>query len=119
MSMLPLNKIGSHTNIKVFCDWIFTEYFINSPRSAEVYNIGGGKENSISILEAINYLEEKYKKKMQWNYVDENRIGDHICYYSDLTKIKEHYPKWKVNQSLDVIIDNIYESWSKKKIEQI
>jgi CDP-paratose 2-epimerase len=97
----------------------FTEYFINSPRSAEVYNIGGGKENSISILETINYLEEKYKKKMHWNYVDESRIGDHICYYSDLTKIKEHYPKWRVNQSLDVIIDNIYESWSKKKIEQI
>ena len=98
----------------------FTEYFINSPRSAEVYNIGGGKENSISILEAINYLEEKYKKKMQWNYIDENRIGDHICYYSDLTKIKEHYPKWNVNHSLDVIIDSIYESWSKKKkIDQI
>lgn len=98
----------------------FTEFFINSPKSGEVYNIGGGKENSISILETINYLEENYKKKMQWNYINENRIGDHICYYSDLTKIKNHYPRWKLNKSLYVIIDSIYESWSeKKKIDQI
>ena len=93
----------------------FTELYINSPKSAEVYNIGGGKENSISILEVINYLQENNKKKMKWNYVDENRLGDHICYYTDLAKIKSHYPGWGLNKSLNTIIDNIYHSWSNKK----
>lgn len=96
----------------------FTNSFINSPSSGEVYNIGGGKKNSISILEAINYLQENYKKKMRWTYVNENRIGDHICYYSDLSKIKKDYPDWKLNRNLDIIIESIYESW-KKKIVQV
>jgi len=92
----------------------FTDFFINSPHPGEVYNIGGGKKNSISILEAINYLQENYKKKMRWTYVDENRIGDHICYYSDLSKINKDYPNWKLKKNLNTIIDSIYQSWKKK-----
>ena len=52
---------------------------------------------------------------MKWNYVNENRLGDHICYYTDLAKIKNHYPSWNLNKSLNTIIDNIYHSWRNKK----
>ena len=72
----------------------FIAAFANSPRSAEVYNIGGGKENSISILESFNLIESISGKKSKFVYLDENREGDHICYYSDLSKIKDHYPTW-------------------------
>jgi len=95
----------------------FTEHFINSPKQGEVYNIGGGKNNSISILETFNYLEKKYSKKMLWDYDDQNRIGDHICYYSNLNKLKGHYPNWNVEYGIQEIIDNIYNSW-KLKIEK-
>lgn len=66
--------------------------FIAAPRIAEVYNIGGGKENSVSILEAFQITSEISGKEMKHEYIDQNRVGDHICYYSDLTKIKAHYP---------------------------
>lgn len=89
----------------------FIDLFIQSPRQGEVYNIGGGKQNSISILEVINYLESKYKKKMNWKYVDKNRIGDHICYYTNLNKIQNHYPNWKIENNIEDIIDSIYFSW--------
>jgi len=61
-----------------------------------VYNLGGGRENSISLLESINCAEKVMWMKLDWTYVDENRIGDHIFYISDLTKIKSHLPDWSV-----------------------
>ena len=85
----------------------FMDLFIANPRIAEVYNIGGGKDNSCSILEAFNLTEEITGKKMIYEYVDENRIGDHICYYSDLTKMKEHYPQFGITKNLSYIIENI------------
>lgn len=88
----------------------FIEMYIKNPRKGEVYNIGGGKDNSVSILEIFNYLELNYSKKMKWEYFNENRIGDHICYYSDLSKIKSHYPDWKVEIDLPNLIDKIYQS---------
>jgi CDP-paratose 2-epimerase len=86
----------------------FMDLFIANPRIAEVYNIGGGKNNSCSILEAFNLTEQITGKKMIYEYVDENRMGDHICYYSDLTKIKEHYPKFRITKNLSYIIENIF-----------
>jgi CDP-paratose 2-epimerase len=85
----------------------FMDLFIANPRIAEVYNIGGGYENSCSILEAFNLTEQITGKKMIYDYVNENRIGDHICYYSDLTKMKEHYPKFRITKNLSYIIENI------------
>lgn len=85
----------------------FMDLFIANPRIAEVYNIGGGYKNSCSILEAFNLTEQVTGKKMIYEYVDENRIGDHICYYSDLTKIKEHYPKFGITKNLSYIIETI------------
>ncbi len=85
----------------------FMDLFIANPRIAEVYNIGGGKENSCSIIEAFNLTEHITGKKMIYEYVDENRIGDHICYYSDLSKMQKHYPEFGITKNLNYIIENI------------
>ncbi len=85
----------------------FIDLFIQNPRVAEVYNIGGGKENSCSILEAFNLTEQISGKKMIYKYIEENRVGDHICYYSDLSKMKTHYPEFGITKNLNYIIENI------------
>lgn len=88
----------------------FIAAFIAAPRVAEVYNIGGGKANSCSILEAFQITESITGKKMDFTYVDENRIGDHICYYSDLRKMRSHYPSWDINVSLEETIRQIVQA---------
>lgn len=89
----------------------FMHAFIKAPRSAEVYNIGGGKENSCSIFEAFQLAERLSGKAMSYVYVPENRVGDHICYYSDLSKMRTHYPQWDLSVSLEETIQQIVESW--------
>jgi CDP-paratose 2-epimerase len=89
----------------------FMDAFINAPRVAEVYNLGGGKDNSCSIYEAFKITEEFTGKAQKYQYVEENRIGDHICYYSDLRKMKSHYPKWDITHSLRSTIGQIVEAW--------
>jgi len=89
----------------------FLYEFYKAPRVAEVYNLGGGKGNSCSILEAFQMAEQVTGKPMQWSYVDENRIGDHICYYSDLRKMQAHYPNWGITKTLPVIFEEIAQSW--------
>jgi CDP-paratose 2-epimerase len=93
----------------------FIEEFIKAPRVAEVYNIGGGKNNTCSILEAFDMISNISGIPMKWKYLDENRIGDHICYYSDLTKMKSHYPAWDITRSLEDIFKEIYQAWMTKK----
>jgi CDP-paratose 2-epimerase len=88
--------------------------FWKSPRVAEVYNLGGGKKNSCSILEAFALAKMKTGRSMNWQYLEENRIGDHICYYSDLRKMKSHYPAWDITKSLDAIFDEISSSWTSR-----
>jgi CDP-paratose 2-epimerase len=92
----------------------FIEAFIKNPRIAEVYNLGGGKQNSCSILEAFSLTEKYSGKAMLYTYVSENRIGDHICYYSDLTKMRDHYPHWDITISLEETIKQIVESWQQR-----
>jgi CDP-paratose 2-epimerase len=92
----------------------FMAAFVQAPRVAEVYNLGGGKENSCSILEAFAIAEKFTGKNQQYTYVDENRIGDHICYYSDLRKMKAHYPSWDITQSLEETIRQIVEAWKSR-----
>jgi len=96
----------------------FIEAFIAQPRIAEVYNLGGGKANSCSILEAFKLAEQFSGKPMDYVYVHENRIGDHICYYSDLSKMREHYPNWDITISLEETIGQIVESWQKRLEKQ-
>ena len=91
--------------------------FWKAPRVAEVYNLGGGKGNACSILEAFRMAEDATGRPMQWHYVDENRIGDHICYYSDLRKMKSHYPAWDITKPLGRIFEEIAESWTARLIQ--
>jgi CDP-paratose 2-epimerase len=88
----------------------FIDLFIKNPKIAGVYNIGGGKDNSCSIIEAFTMTEQITGRKMIWEYVEENRIGDHICYYSDLSKMKIDYPEFGITKNLNYIVENIYKN---------
>lgn len=83
------------------------EAFAESPRPGEVYNIGGGRANSISVVEAIDRIEQLAGRKLHWRYVEENRCGDHICYISNMRKFQSHYPGWSVTRSLDEILEEM------------
>jgi len=85
----------------------FISHFIASPRSAAVYNIGGGKANSCSIREAFAMVAERTGIPMEWRYEERAREGDHICYYTDLRAIMADYPSWKPCVSLAATIDQI------------
>jgi CDP-paratose 2-epimerase len=85
--------------------------FAKTPRCGEVYNLGGGKDNSCSILEAFSLVEEFSGHAQVSTYVEENRVGDHICYYSDLRKMKQHYPGWGITKSLRTTIQEIVDAW--------
>jgi CDP-paratose 2-epimerase len=92
----------------------FAHAFIDRPRTGEVYNLGGGKRNSCSILEAFRITEGLTGRAQAYTYVDENRIGDHIVYYSDLRKMKAHYPGWDITVGLEETIGQIAEAWRAK-----
>jgi CDP-paratose 2-epimerase len=87
------------------------EEIYRSPRCGEVYNLGGGRQNSCSILEAFDRLEQLTGKKTNYEYVDESRNGDHICYISNLARFQSHYPRWEVSKSLDDIFKEIVDFW--------
>ena len=89
----------------------FIATFLEKPRSGEIYNLGGGRANSCSILEAFARVEKLTDKKMLSTYVDKNREGDHICYISDLAKMRSHYPSWDLTKSLDDIFSEIVQAW--------
>ncbi|GKS58906.1 NAD-dependent epimerase [Nitrospira sp.] len=88
--------------------------FIETPRCGEVYNLGGGRGNSCSILEAFDIVAGISGKQMLFEYVDKNREGDHICYISDLRKIKAHYPTWSITKDLRAIFEEIYLAWRQR-----
>jgi CDP-paratose 2-epimerase len=82
----------------------FYEVYKN-PKIGEVYNIGGSRYSNCSIIEAISLIEKITDKKMKLNYINENRIGDHIWWISDMSKFKQQYPNWKVKRDSFKIID--------------
>jgi CDP-paratose 2-epimerase len=92
----------------------FMYEFYSNPRCGEIYNLGGGKQNSCSILEAFELAEACTGKRQAYTYVDRNRMGDHICYYSDLRKMREHYPGWNLTKSLPQIVGEIAASWRER-----
>jgi len=98
------DNIHSHDVVRAI------EEFAANPRPGEVYNLGGGRANSISMLEAIERIEQMTGRKLDWHYVDEARKGDHICYISNLGKIQNHYPSWKITRGLDAILEEIIAS---------
>jgi CDP-paratose 2-epimerase len=102
------DNIHSHDVVRAI------EEFAANPRPGEVYNLGGGRQNSISMLEAIAKIEQVSGKKLTWNYVEQNRIGDHICYISNLSKFRSHYPNWSITIGLDEIVQQIIRSQSER-----
>jgi CDP-paratose 2-epimerase len=92
----------------------FMYEFYKRPRIAEVYNLGGGKNNACSILEAFRMVESLTGAPQRYSYVDQNRMGDHICYYSDLRKMREHYPDWNIGKPLRTIVEEIVASWERR-----
>ncbi|HEX7961717.1 MAG TPA: NAD-dependent epimerase/dehydratase family protein, partial [Terriglobales bacterium] len=92
------DQIHSHDVIRAF------EAFAANPRRGEAYNLGGGRGNSASVLECIALIEEFSGRKINFSYVEQNRRGDHICYISDLRKIRAHYPEWSITRSLRDIL---------------
>jgi CDP-paratose 2-epimerase len=88
----------------------FIRAFHEDPRCGEVYNIGGGRANSTSILEAFDRIATISGKPMRYEYVHKNREGDHICYISDLSKMKAHFPGWDITKSLQTVFEEIYQT---------
>jgi CDP-paratose 2-epimerase len=87
----------------------FWEFF-KAPRSGEVYNMGGSRHSNCSMLQGIAECERISGKKLSWTYVEDNRIGDHIWWISDVRKFQQHYPKWKYKYDLGAILREIYEA---------
>jgi CDP-paratose 2-epimerase len=96
----------------------FIKYYLAKPRFAEVYNIGGGFENTISVIEAIKQVSNLSGIEMKYDYINKPRIGDHICYYSNLSKIKSHFPKWKIKLKIPNILGEIIKNYKQKKTWQ-
>ncbi|HEY0368555.1 MAG TPA: NAD-dependent epimerase/dehydratase family protein [Chthoniobacterales bacterium] len=82
--------------------------FIDAPRSGEVYNLGGSRHSNCSMREAIQLCEEISGRRLTWEYVEDNRIGDHIWWISDVRKFQQHYPKWKFRYGLREILEEIH-----------
>ncbi len=90
------------------------EAFAGDPRPGEVYNIGGGRQNAASVLECISMIEEIGGHKVDFTLSDDNRKGDHICYISDLGKLRSHYPEWDIRVDLQDIISQMIAAEEKK-----
>lgn len=93
---------------------LFIAAFLKAPKIAEVYNIGGGRNNSTSILEAFDRIAAISRQEMIYEYSNQNRSGDHICYISDLDKMRNHYPNWEITKDLQSTFVEIYEAWKTK-----
>jgi CDP-paratose 2-epimerase len=98
------DNIHSHDLVDAFV------HFINQPRSGEVYNIGGSRHSNCSMLEAITLCEQISGKKLNWSYKEDNRIGDHIWWISDVAKFQSHYPNWKYRYDLNGILEEIHKA---------
>ena len=96
------DNIHSHDIVRAF------NHFYQSPRVGEVYNMGGGRYSNCSMLEAIHACEKIAGKKLNWKYVDSNRIGDHIWWISNVRKFQSHYPGWQITYSIQDLLEEIF-----------
>jgi CDP-paratose 2-epimerase len=103
------DNIHSHDLVNMF--W----HFYQNPRFGEVYNAGGGRFSNCSMTEGIDLCEKIAGKKMNYTYLDDNRIGDHIWYISDLAKFKSHFPNWNWKYDLESTLVEIYNSFISRK----
>lgn len=86
------------------------EAFTSDPKPGEVYNLGGGRDNSASVLESISMIAEIGGYEVKWTYDERNRAGDHICYISDLRKLRSHFPRWSITRSLRDIVQEMIQA---------
>ncbi|MFM7929333.1 MAG: NAD-dependent epimerase, partial [Pirellula sp.] len=86
------------------------EAFADNPRPGEVYNLGGGRSNSASVLECIDLIEKLCGHRIEYRLSDQNRIGDHICYISDTRKFQRDYPQWGLKITLEQIVTGMIQS---------
>jgi CDP-paratose 2-epimerase len=93
------------------------EAFASDPRPGQVYNLGGGRENSASVLECIALIERISRYRVEYTLSDRNRIGDHICYISDLRKLRSDYPGWRVRMDLETMVGNMIEMEERKRLK--
>ncbi len=111
------DNIHSYDLIQAF------DAFFHSPRSGEVYNIGGGRFSNCSMLEAIELCESISMTPMEWTYKEGNRKGDHIWWIGDLSKFQSHYPSWKLRYNVEGILRESYdynvERWLVEKTEEV
>ena len=96
------DNIHSHDLVEAF--W---QFFL-APRVGEVYNLGGSRHSNCSMLEAIQLCEEISGRKLDWTYVEDNRIGDHIWWISDVRRFQAHYPQWQYRYGLREILEEIH-----------
>ncbi len=96
------DNIHSHDLVQAF--W----QFFQVPRVGEVYNLGGSRHSNCSMLEAIDICERISGRKLDWTYVEDNRIGDHIWWVSDVRKFQRDYPAWKYRYGIDEILGEIH-----------
>lgn len=90
------------------------EIFYEHPGSGLVFNLGGGRANSVSILEAFDRAEQLTGKKMRYRYSDQARAGDHICYISDLSYMKQQLPGWEITKNIDMVFEEIVAAWQQR-----
>ena len=93
---------------------LLIERIFAAPRAGEVYNLGGGRANACSVLEAFAAVEARTGRRMRHEYVARAREGDHVCYISDLTKLRRHFPGWGPTRSLAAIFDELVSSWRER-----
>lgn len=103
------DQIHSHDVVEAI--WQFAQ----APRAGEVYNIGGGRDNAASLIECVEKIAQATGKRPKLTLTDDARIGDHICYYSDLSKLRAHYPEWRQRYSLDQIIEEMVGMMSEQR----
>ena len=96
------DNIHSHDLVEAF--W----QFFQAPRAGEVYNIGGARHSNCSMLEAIEICQHISRRKLEWSYVEDNRIGDHIWWISDVRKFQAHYPGWSHRYGIPEILREIH-----------
>lgn len=108
---------GKQVRDQIHCKDVIScfEEFIKCPHKGEVYNMGGGRSNSASVLEIIDMLEARLGRRLQYTYDRTNRVGDHICYYTDMSKFKEHYPGWDIAFDLPAILDDVIQAEERRK----
>lgn len=91
-------------------------HFFREPRSAEVYNIGGGRFSNCSMLEGIELCQDISGRELDWTYEESNRIGDHKWWISDNSRFEKHYPGWKLDYDVPAILEEIHHALSERPV---